>query len=66
LRNLSDPGFLLIFFAGKTCLYKKTGAFAAHFAKLAQKKLEKKIASQKESRSELLEFNKVVGKAVVL
>jgi len=57
---------LLIFFAGKTCLYKKTGAFAAHFAKLAQKKLEKKIASQKESRSELLEFNKVVGKAVVL
>jgi hypothetical protein len=39
--------------------------FASHFAKLAQKKLEKKIASQKEPRNELLEFKKVVEKAVV-
>jgi hypothetical protein len=39
--------------------------FALHFAKLAQKKLEMKIASQKEARNELLEFKIGVGKAVV-
>ena len=39
--------------------------FSLHLAKLAQKKLEIKIASQEEDRDELLEFETDVGNAVV-